>query len=99
MGNLGNISTFEPAVGVFVDGAFRLSPVFAVGELFDIDRIEVLRGPQNALHGKSTTAGLVAIYTEPPAHELAGDTQISIGNVEGARDALSRTSKAVSPHL
>ncbi len=89
VGNLGNISTFEPAVGVFVDGAFRLSPVFAVGELFDIDRIEVLRGPQNALHGKSTTAGLVAIYTEPPEHELAGDAQISVGNVQGARDALS----------
>ena len=47
--------------------------VFAVGELFDLDRIEILRGPQNALHGKSTTAGLVAIYTEPPVRELAGD--------------------------
>ena len=75
VGNLGNISTFEPAVGVFVDGAFRLSPAFAIGELFDIDRVEVLRGPQNALHGKNTTAGLIAIYTEPPAHELAGDAE------------------------
>ena len=89
VGNLGNISTFEPAVGVFVDGAFRLSPVFAVGELFDIDRVEVLRGPQNALHGKSTTAGLVAIYTKPPERKRAGEAEIGIGNVQGARDALS----------
>ena len=89
VGNLGNISTFEPAVGVFVDGAFRLSPAFAIGELFDIDRVEVLRGPQNALHGKSTTAGLIAIYTEPPAHELAGDAELSVGNIEGARDAAT----------
>ncbi len=87
VGNLSNISTFEPAVGVFIDGAYRLSPIFAVNELFGIERIGVLRGPQTALYGKNTTAGLVAIYTEPPATELAGDIQLNVGNVEGADDA------------
>jgi outer membrane receptor protein involved in Fe transport len=90
VGNLGNIGTFEPAVGVFVDGAFRLNPVFVAGELFDIARVEVLRGPQGALYGKNTTAGVLAVYTAEPATERAGDAAISLGVVEGARDAASR---------
>jgi iron complex outermembrane receptor protein len=90
VGNLGNIGTFEPAVGVFVDGAFRLNPVFVAGELFDVARIEVLRGPQDALYGKNTTAGVIAVYTAEPARERAADAEISLGAVEGARDAAFR---------
>ncbi len=89
VGNLSNISTFEPAVGVFIDGAFRMSPAFAVNDFFALERIEVLRGPQGALYGKNTTAGVVAIYTEPPGDDLTGDAEISVGTVGGSRDATS----------
>ena len=70
VGNLGNIPTFEPAVGVFMDGAFRSRSVFAMSELFDLERVEILRGPQNTLYGKNTSAGLIGIYTRTPGETL-----------------------------
>ena len=87
VGNLGNIPTFEPAVGVFQDGAFRNRPLFSAGDMFDVDRIEVLRGPQSTLYGKNTTAGVVAVYTRKPSEELTGNAEFTAGNVEGASDA------------
>lgn len=87
VGNIGNIPTFEPAVGMFQDGAYRSRPVFAAGDMFDIDRIEVLRGPQSTLYGKNTTAGVVAIYTKAPAESFEGTAQLDAGIVEGASDA------------
>jgi iron complex outermembrane receptor protein len=89
VGNLGNIPTFEPAVGVFMDGAFRSRSVFATSELFDLERVEVLRGPQNTLYGKNTSAGVIGIYTRAPGETLEGSAELSAGNVEGGQNALA----------
>ena len=66
IGSEANIPNFEPAVGLFVDGAFRSRSGLGAGDLVDIERIEVLRGPQTTLYGKNTTAGLVSILTRAP---------------------------------
>jgi outer membrane receptor protein involved in Fe transport len=87
VGNIGNIPNFEPAVGVFLDGAYRSRPFFSSGDMFDIERIEVLRGPQSTLYGKNTTAGVLAIYTKSPAENFEGNASLDVGNVEGAQDA------------
>lgn len=87
VGNIGNIPTFEPAVGVFQDGAYRSRPLFTTGDLFDVDRVEILRGPQSTLYGKNTTAGVVAVYTKAPAQSFEGNAQADIGQIEGASDA------------
>ena len=89
VGNLGNIPTFEPAVGVFMDGAFRSRSLFAISELFDLERVEVLRGPQNTLYGKNTSAGVIGIYTRAPGEILEGSAELSVGNVEGGQNALA----------
>jgi outer membrane receptor protein involved in Fe transport len=87
VGNLGNIPTFEPAVGVFQDGAFRNRPLFSAGDMFDVDRVEILRGPQSTLYGKNTTAGVVAVYTRKPSEEFTGNAELTAGQLEGALDA------------
>ena len=87
VGNIGNIPTFEPAVGVFQDGAYRSRPLFTTGDLFDVDRVEILRGPQSTLYGKNTTAGVVAVYTKAPAESFEGNAQADLGQIEGASDA------------
>ncbi len=95
VGNLGNIPTFEPAVGLFVDGAFRSRTIFGATDLFDIDRIEILRGPQSTLYGKNTTAGVIGIYTAPPTDVYSARGEASFGNIEGGDgDAASSQVKA-----
>lgn len=89
VGNLGNIPTFEPAVGVFVDGAYRSRSIFAAGDLFDLERIEILRGPQSTLYGKNTTAGVIGIYTAEPEPTFGWGGEVTAGVIEGADDASS----------
>lgn len=87
VGNLGNIPTFEPAVGVFIDGAYRSRSIFAAGDLFDLERIEILRGPQSTLYGKNTTAGVIGIYTAEPEPTFGWRGEVTGGVIEGADDA------------
>jgi outer membrane receptor protein involved in Fe transport len=90
VGNLGNIPTFEPAVGLFIDGAFRSRAIFGAADLYDLQRIEILRGPQSTLYGKNTTAGVIGIYTAPPTDRLSVRAEAGYGNLEGgAGDAAS----------
>ena len=84
IGNLGNIPTFEPAVGLFVDGAFRSRSLFASGSLLDVERIELLRGPQTALYGKNVGAGVVAIYTREPGEQLGASVEAGGGSMDVA---------------
>ena len=94
VGNLGNIPYFEPAVAYFVDGAFRARSGLALGDLVDIDRIEVLRGPQSTLYGKNSSAGVVAVYTQEPGDVLSLTGEFKAGNVEGSSDAATWQAKA-----
>lgn len=87
VGNIGNIPTFEPAVGYFEDGAFRSRSLFATANLLDVERIEVLRGPQSALYGKNTGAGVVALYTQPPGEQFHGAVEATGGVLDTPRSA------------
>jgi outer membrane receptor protein involved in Fe transport len=89
VGNLGNIPTFEPAVGLFVDGAFRSRAIFGATDLFDLERVEILRGPQSTLYGKNTTAGVIGLYTARPSDTFTAKGEVSLGRIEGAEDADS----------
>ncbi|MEO1080097.1 MAG: TonB-dependent receptor [Pseudomonadota bacterium] len=70
----------EQAVGLFIDDVyFGGSGDFEI-ELFDVERIEVLRGPQGTLFGRNTTGGLINVVTRDPGEEVEGKLQASIGN-------------------
>jgi iron complex outermembrane receptor protein len=81
MGNLANIPNFEPAVGLFVDGAYRARSGVAMGDLLDVERIEILRGPQSVLYPKNVTAGLVNVITQRPTEEFSAWGGASFGNL------------------
>jgi outer membrane receptor protein involved in Fe transport len=82
VGNIGNIPTFEPAVGYFEDGAFRSRSLFSAADLLDVERIEVLRGPQTTLYGKNTGAGVVALYTRAPGEAVRGGVEATGGMLD-----------------
>ena len=81
-----NVSVYndglEPAVGVYMDQVYLARPGQAVFDLADIERIEVLRGPQGTLFGKNTSAGAVVITTKSPSFEPEFGGDISYGNYD-----------------
>jgi iron complex outermembrane recepter protein len=100
VGNLGNIPTFEPAVGLFVDGAYRSRSMLSSGELLDVERIETLRGPQTALYGRNTSAGVVAVYTREPAESFEANAETTFGFLDvSGRPALAGLSATMSGPL
>jgi iron complex outermembrane receptor protein len=94
VGNLGLIPAFEPAVGLFVDGAFRNRSFFGSGELLDLDRIEVLNGPQSTLYGKNTTAGVISMFSRAPQKTSTFTTQATLGDIDFPSHPLMSDVKA-----
>ncbi len=80
VGTAGDNPGFEPAVGVFIDGVFRPRAGVALAELPELERVEILRGPQGTLFGRNTSAGALSIFTAQPAFELGGYVEGSYGN-------------------
>lgn len=70
----------EPSVGTFIDGVPLAAPGNAFTDLYDVERIEVLRGPQGNLFGKNTSAGLVQIITKKPTKTLEKEMAFSAFN-------------------
>jgi iron complex outermembrane recepter protein len=79
-GNGANNAGIEPSVGVFIDGVYRSRSAAQIGDLPNIKRIEVLRGPQSTLFGKNASAGIISLVTEEPQFKLGGNAEVSYGN-------------------
>lgn len=70
----------DPGVGFYVDGVYYARPAATAIDFVDIDRIEVLRGPQGTLFGKNTTAGAFNITTRAPSFTTGASFETSYGN-------------------
>jgi iron complex outermembrane recepter protein len=70
----------ESSVGVFLDGVYLGRPGMMVADLIDLERVEVLRGPQGALFGKNATAGVLNIITARPGTEPEGWIEMTAGD-------------------
>ncbi len=70
----------DPAVSVSTDGFYVQRPVGLTASLFDLERIEVLRGPQGTLYGRNATGGAINIITAKPSQTLGGYGSITYGN-------------------
>lgn len=72
----------DSPVGVFVDGVYFLRGTGALIDLFDLERVEVLKGPQSLRFGKNVTGGLISYVTKKPGDELEGRAEVTVGNYE-----------------
>lgn len=72
----------EQGVGIYVDDVYYSRVASATFDFLDVDRIEVLRGPQGTLYGKNTTAGAVNITTRQPTFDFEARGELSLGNLD-----------------
>lgn len=79
-GTDGNNIGLEPSVAMFVDGIYRSRAIAQISDLPDIQRVEVLRGPQSTLFGKNASAGVISIVTKKPDFDFGGMLEASYGN-------------------
>lgn len=79
-GNGNGNDGIESSVGVFIDGVYRSRSAAALDDLPEVERIEVLRGPQSTLFGKNVSAGAISIITKKPQFEAGGKIEATVGN-------------------
>jgi iron complex outermembrane receptor protein len=72
----------EAGVGLYVDGVFFARPASASLDFVDVERIEVLRGPQGTLFGKNTTSGAINVTTRKPTFRPESDFEVNYGNLD-----------------
>lgn len=85
IGNTESIATFDVPVGTYVDDIYIARQNGNNIELVDIERIEVLRGPQGTLFGRNTTGGAISIITRKPAEEFGAKGEVSYGRFNEMR--------------
>ena len=80
IGTVGDNAGLESSVGVVIDGVYRPRNGVGFGDLGELERIEVLKGPQGTLFGKNTSAGVINIITKRPDYERATEMEFTTGN-------------------
>ena len=79
----------ESGVGLYIDGVFYARPAAATLDFVDVERVEVLRGPQGTLFGKNTTAGAISVTTRRPRFTPEVDVELNVGTVGFAQAKAS----------
>ncbi|MEL7197733.1 MAG: TonB-dependent receptor [Pseudomonadota bacterium] len=82
IGNTESIATFDPPIGTYVDDIYLSRQNANNLSLFDVNRVEVLRGPQGTLFGRNTTGGAINVYMNEPGDEFAGYVEYGFGSYE-----------------
>ncbi|MCP4987900.1 MAG: TonB-dependent receptor [Colwellia sp.] len=72
----------NPATGLYVDEVYLSSPAMLSFQLFDVERVEVLKGPQGTLYGRNTTAGTVTFVSKKPTEDTEGYLSLDYGTFE-----------------
>lgn len=82
IGQNDSLAFADPGVGVYIDDVFIARSQAAFLELFDVERVEVLRGPQGTLYGRNTIGGAVKFVSTPPPDEFDAYLEAGIGNFD-----------------
>ena len=99
VGTVGENAGLESSVALFIDGVYRSRTGVGLSELGDIERVEVLRGPQGTLFGRNASAGLINIVTKGPSFDFGGSASATYGNYNYMRLDGSVTGPLVADKL
>ena len=88
----------EGAVGVFVDEIYNTRFTNQMMDIVDLERVEVLKGPQGTLYGRNTIGGAISLYTKKPTQEAEGKIKVGFG-IEGYRKFAATYSGGISDSM
>ncbi|MCL2913262.1 TonB-dependent receptor [Shewanella corallii] len=74
------VFTSDPGVGIYLDGVYIARSTGSIFDSMDVDRIEIVRGPQGTLFGKNTIGGAISVVTKKPDEEFSGGAEVTLGN-------------------
>ncbi|MEH6567576.1 MAG: TonB-dependent receptor [Halioglobus sp.] len=89
--------TWEPVVGMYLDGVFLGKNLGGIFEIAELERVEVLRGPQGTLYGKNTVGGAINMITRKPSEEFEGQADVSVGSDDYRQVKLRVDTGAIGP--
>jgi iron complex outermembrane receptor protein len=99
IGSVGSNSGIDPSVGIFLDGIYQGRAGMSIGDLVDVERVEILRGPQGSLYGKNTAAGAISVVTKKPSLEFESLVELSYdSNERGELRGMVNVPLGDSPH-
>jgi outer membrane receptor protein involved in Fe transport len=99
IGTVGDNPGLESSVATFIDGVYRSRTGSGLNDIGEIDRIEVLRGPQGTLSGRNASAGVINIFTKMPSQDFGGYVEGTYGNYDNMRIAGAITGPIVKDLL
>ncbi len=79
----------DPSVSVYIDGVYLTRPIDSTQQLMDVDRVEVLKGPQGTLYGRNATGGVINIISKAPTDSFTGAGEITYGNYNTVRAGVT----------
>ena len=92
-------TSYDPAVATYIDGVNQFGLDTYIASLFDVERIEVLRGPQGTLYGRNAMGGVVNIITKQPTNTTSGFASVDLGNFGQQRYSLGIRSALIKDKL
>jgi iron complex outermembrane receptor protein len=92
-------TSYDPAVTTYIDGVNQFSLDTYIAQLFDVERIEVLRGPQGTLYGRNALGGVINVITKQPSNQTSGFAEMEFGNYGEQRYSLGLRTPLIKDKL
>ena len=92
-------TSYDPAIATYIDGVNQFNLDTYIAPIFDVERIEVLRGPQGTLYGRNAMGGVINIITKEPTNTLHGFGEINVGSYGQQRYTLGVRTPVVANKL